>query len=98
MSHPQHASIRGTVLVAVAVVLAGVFLVATNSRQSVAMGIDQAATTTPARSSVDGAASGDRCQHDGSSCAAWNSPDNPNYLRLPALIVSPRGGDPVARQ
>ena len=96
MSHSHHASIRWTVIVTVAVLLAGIFLVATNSRQSVAMGIDQATTAAPARSSVD--ASGDRCQHDGSSCPAWNSPDNPNYLRLPALIVSPRGGDPVARQ
>ena len=32
-----------------------------------------------------------------SSEAVWNSPDNPNYPRLPALIVPPRGGDPVAR-
>jgi hypothetical protein len=27
----------------------------------------------------------------------WNSPDNPNYPRLPALIVPPRGGDPIGR-
>jgi hypothetical protein len=27
----------------------------------------------------------------------WNSSDNPNYPRLPALIVPPRGGDPLSR-
>jgi hypothetical protein len=87
MSNPDHASIRWAVIVTVAVLLAGIFLIAANSRQSVAMGIDQAAAAAPARSSEDGAGSGDR----------WNSPDNPNYPRLPALIVPPRGGDLVAR-
>lgn len=77
----DHASIRWTVIVTVAVLVTGIFFVAANSRQSVAMGIDQAAA--PARSSVDG--------------VAWNSPDNPDFPRLPALIVPPRGGDPVAR-
>ena len=33
----------------------------------------------------------------GDSEAVWNSPDNPNYPRLPTLIAPPRGGDPVAR-
>ena len=73
--------IHWTLTVTAAVLLGAIFLVAANSGQSVAMDVDQAAA--PARANADG--------------TAWNSADNPNYPRLPALIVPPRGGDPVAR-
>jgi hypothetical protein len=73
--------IHWTLTVTGAALLGAIFLVAANTGPSVAMGIDEAAA--PASSNADG--------------TAWNSADNPNYPRLPALIVPPRGGDPVAR-
>jgi hypothetical protein len=42
--------------------------------------------------SAQGTASGGRCGQEASACAAWNSPDNPEFPRLPALITSPRSG------
>jgi hypothetical protein len=73
-------------LFAVATVLGAIVAVAAVREQPIAMPIDQA-NPAPGQVGADGT---------GSSEPAWNSPANPHYPRLPALIVPPRGGDLVA--
>ena len=72
----KRTGIRWTVVVSVAILVGGIFAIGMNSGQFVAMAIDHAAAA-PARANVEG--------------TVWNSPDNPEFPRLPALIV------PVAR-